>query len=184
MDFCLWDDGQILNHWNQLLEKITNMKNQHIILLLTILSFLLGQEDHDDHDKHGHHKELSIALGVTPAHDNEDSKISMHVHYIKGLGNHSPYALGISLETIFDKHKHNSVGLVGLYRFESGFSIAYVPGLLFVEHENDSEMQFAQHLEVCYEFEYEQFHLGPQIAIGIEEDGYHYSCGIHLGIDF
>ena len=106
----------------------------------------------------------------------------MHAHYLKGVGNHSPYAIGISIETIFDKHKHNSVGLVGLYRFQSGFSIAYVPGLLFVEHEN--EIHFAQHLELCYEFELKQFHLGPQFDIGIEEDGFHYSFGIHLGIDF
>ena len=159
------------------------MNKQRIIFLsLTILSFSLGQEEHDHHDKHGHHKELSIALGVTPGHDNENSKIGMHAHYLKGIGNHSPYAIGISIETIFDKHKHNSVGLVGLYRFQSGFSIAYVPGLLFVEHEN--EIHFAQHLELCYEFELKQFHLGPQFDIGIEEDGFHYSFGIHLGIDF
>jgi len=159
------------------------MNKQRIIFLsLTILSLLLGQEEHDHHDEHGHHKELSIALGVTPGHDNENSKIGMHAHYLKGVGNHSPYAIGISLETIFDKHKHNSVGLVGLYHFQSGFSIAYVPGLLFVEHEN--EIQFAQHLELCYEFELKQFHLGPQFDIGIEEDGFHYSYGVHLGIDF
>ncbi len=65
------------------------MQNQRIIFLsITILSFLLGQEEHDHHDEHGHHKELSIA---------------------------------------------------------------YAPGLLFVEHEY--EIQFAQHLELCYEFE-------------------------------
>ena len=160
------------------------LKKRILILSLTGLSILLGQEQHDHHDEHGHHNELSIALGVTPGHDNENSKMGVHVHYIKGVGNHSPYGLGISLETIFDKHKHNSVGLVGLYRFESGFTIAYVPGLLFVEHENDNEMQFAQHIELCYEFELKQFHLGPQLDIGIEQDGFHYSFGIHLGVDF
>ena len=68
--------------------------------------------------------------------------------------------------------------------FESGFTIAYVPGLLFVEHGNDTETQFAQHIELCYEFELKQFHLGPQFDIGIEKDGFHYSFGIHLGVDF
>ena len=159
------------------------MQNQRIIFLsITILSFLLGQEEHDHHDEHGHHEELSIAFGITPKHENENNKLGVHIHYIKGLGNHSPYAFGLSLETVFDIHKHNSVGLVGLYRFESGYSIAYVPGLLFADEEN--AMQFTQHLEFCYEFEYKQYHIGPQFDIGIEGKESHYSVGIHLGIDF
>ena len=159
------------------------MNNQRIIILLfTILSLLLGQEEHDHHDEHGHHKELSIALGVTPGHDNENSKIGMLAHYLMGIGNHSAYAIGITLETIFDKHKHNSVGLVGLYRFQNGFSIAYVPGILFVEHEND--IQFAQHLEFAYEIPIGELHIGPQIDVGIEEEGIHYMFGLHMGIDF
>ena len=140
------------------------MQNQRIIFLsITILSFLLGQEEHDHHDEHGHHKELSIAFGITPKHENENNKLGVHIHYIKGLGNHSPYAFG-------------------LYRFESGYSIAYVPGLLFADEEN--AMQFTQHLEFCYEFEYKQYHIGPQFDIGIEGKESHYSVGIHLGIDF
>ena len=45
-------------------------------------------------------------------------------------------------------------------------------------------MQFTQHLEFCYEFEYKQYHIGPQFDIGIEGKESHYSVGIHLGIDF
>ena len=81
------------------------MQNQRIIFLsITILSFLLGQEEHDHHDEHGHHEELSIAFGITPKHENENNKLGVHIHYIKGLGNHSPYAFGLSLETVFDIH--------------------------------------------------------------------------------
>ena len=56
------------------------LKKRILILSLTGLSILLGQEQHDHHDEHGHHNELSIALGVTPGHDNENSKMGCTLH--------------------------------------------------------------------------------------------------------
>ena len=44
--------------------------------------------------------------------------------------------------------------------------------------------QFAQHVEIAYEIPLGELHIGPQIDIGIEDEGIHYMIGIHFGIDF
>ena len=62
--------------------------------------------------------------------------------------------------------------------------MSYAPGILFSEHEEDSETNFTQHFEFYYEFELDKFHIGPQFDIGIEEGDLHYMFGMHLGIDY
>ena len=39
-------------------------------------------------------------------------------------------------------------------------------------------------LELAYEIPFGGLHIGPQIDIGIEQEGIHYMFGVHLGIDF
>ena len=38
--------------------------------------------------------------------------------------------------------------------------------------------------EFYYEFELENFHLGPQFDVGFEDNEIHYMLGLHFGIDF
>ena len=99
----------------------------------------------------------AIALGIVPDHEDEESKLGLHLHYVKGIGEHNQYGIGISFETIFDEHKHNSISLIGTCHFDNGFSIAYAPGILFAEHDGETEEEFTQHFELYYEFELEQF---------------------------
>jgi len=123
-----------------------------------------------------------MAIGLVPSHE-EDNNIGLHLHYVKGLGEHNHFGLGLSLETIFDEHLHNSISLLGLYHFDNGFTMAYAPGILFSEHDGNSETHFTQHFEFYYEIELDKFHIGPQFDIGIEDGDLHYMFGIHFGID-
>ena len=154
-----------------------------IILLISIISIIFSESGHVHN--HNHNNEFGIAVGIVPGHEGEDNNIGLHLHYIKGIGEHNNFGIGISLETIFDEHKHNSVSIIGTYHFSNGITIAYAPGILLSEHDDgETETKFTQHFELYYEFELEGFHLGPQFDIGYEDGEIHYMLGLHFGIDF
>ena len=157
------------------------MKNK-ILLYLSLVSIMVAASEHNH--KHSHENEFGVAIGIVPGHEDEDDNIGLHLHYVKGLGEENNFGIGISLETIFDEHKHNSVSIIGTYHFDRGFTIAYAPGILFAEHDGKSEEEFTQHFEFYYEFELDNFHIGPQIDIGFEDSKTHYMLGLHFGIDF
>jgi len=157
-----------------------------LLLLFCVPLFSFSQHNHDEenhsHADHSHNNEFAIGIGIIPIHENS---IGFHSHYIKGIGLKNKIGAGISFETILDDHAHHSFSLIGLYRFDFGFTIAYAAGILRVsENEGDSELQFAQHLEFAYEIPIGELHIGPQIDVGIEEEGIHYMFGLHMGIDF
>ena len=52
------------------------------------------------------------------------------------------------------------------------------------EKKNNVKYQFAQHFEFAYEIPLGELHVGPQIDIGLEEEGIHYMFGFHMGINF
>ena len=151
-----------------------------LFFLFFCINILFSQIDHQH--SHSHKNEIGMAIGLVPGHE-EDNNIGLHLHYVKGLGEHNHFGLGLSLETIFDEHLHNSISLLGLYHFDNGFSMAYAPGILFSEHDGNSETHFTQHFEFYYEIELDKFHIGPQFDIGIEDGDLHYMFGIHFGID-
>ena len=155
---------------------------KQILYFLIIFNIILSSEIHSH--SHNHNNEIGVAIGIVPGHEDEGDNVGLHLHYVKGLGEHNDFGIGISLETIFDEHKHNSVSILGTYHFENGFTIAYAPGILFAEHDGETEEEFTQHFEFYYEFELEHFHVGPQIDIGFEDNETHYMLGLHFGIDF
>jgi len=151
------------------------------ILYVLIISIVFSEYSHVHN--HNHDNEFGLAIGIVPGHEDEGDNLGLHLHYIKGIGEHNNYGIGVSLETIFDEHKHNSISLIGTYHFDNGFTIAYAPGILFSEHDNETETEFTQHFEFYYEFELEHFHIGPQFDIGFEDGDMHYMLGLHFGID-
>ena len=157
-----------------------------IIISIILVNFLLSGVEHSH--SHNHNNEIGMAIGIVPSHEDEDNNLGLHLLYIKGIGEHNDFGIGISLETIFDEHQHNSISLIGLYHFKNGLTIAYAPGILLSEHEDEnehhSEFEFTQHFEIYYEFELEKFHIGPQFDIGFEDGDIHYMLGLHLGVDF
>jgi len=154
------------------------------ILIIILINFLISEVNHNHNHNHEHNNEFGIAIGLIPSHENKDYNLGLHLHYVKGIGNNNQYGIGFSLETIFEEHKHNSMSLIGTYHFDNGFTIAYAPGILFVDHNGIKETEFAQHFEFYYEVELDNFHVGPQFDIGIEDGEAHYMLGLHLGINF
>ena len=153
------------------------------ILFITLLvNFVISEINHNH--QHGHNNEFGIAIGIVPDYEDEENSVGLHLYYVKGFGKQNQYGIGISLETIFDEHAHNSVSLIGTYHFNNGFTIAYAPGILFVEHNDEDEIEFTQHFEIYYEFELDAFHVGPQFDIGVGDGEIHYMLGLHFGIDF
>ena len=159
------------------------MKKTLLLLIISPL-FCFSQHNHDEenhsHEDHSHNNEFAIGLGVIPKHENS---LGFHAHYIKGIALNNKIGVGISVETILDNHAHHSLSLISLYRFDFGITIAYAAGILRVSEE-ETEYQFAQHVELAYEIPFGELHIGPQIDIGIEQEGIHYMFGVHLGIDF
>tara|TARA_B110000116_G_C16435728_1_gene402583 strand:- start:3 stop:476 length:474 start_codon:yes stop_codon:yes gene_type:complete len=153
-----------------------------ILLSLLIINIVFSETEHNHN--HNHNNELGIAVGIVPGHGGESDNLGLHLHYIKGVGEYNDFGIGISLETIFDDHEHNSISIIGTYHFQNGLTIAYAPGILFTEHNGHTEDTFTQHFELYYEIELEHFHVGPQIDIGFEDDETHYMLGLHFGIDF
>jgi len=149
------------------------------ILYVLIISVVFSESGH----AHNHNNEFGVAIGIVPGHEDEGDNLGLHLHYVKGIGEYNNYGIGVSLETIFDEHKHNSISLIGTCHLDSGFTIAYAHGILFSEHDNETETEFTQHFEFYYEFELEHFHIGPQFDIGIEDGDMHYMLGLHFGID-
>ena len=152
------------------------------ILLILVISFSYSSfsQEHVEHE-HNHSNEFSFAIGVIPQHE---YSIGIHAHYIKGVALENKLGFGVSVETILDEHAHHSFSLISLYRFGNGITLAYASGMLRVAEENNVEFQFAQHFELGYEIAVGEFHVGPQLDVGIEEEGVHYLLGLHLGIDF
>ena len=155
-----------------------------ILFNIFIISVLFSESEHNHKHNHSHNNEIAVAIGIVPGHEGEDSSLGLHLHYIKGVGEHNDFGIGLSLETIIDEHKHNAISLIGTYHLKNGFTIAYAPGILFKEHDGDAEIKFTNHFECYYEFELDKFHIGPQIDVGFEESEIHYMFGLHLGIDF
>lgn len=88
------------------------------------------------------------------------------------------------METILDEHQYILISTVIQYRIFKGLIIGYAPGLLISKENSETELQFAQHIEIAYEFEIGKFHIGPMIEIGIETTIAHYMVGVHFGMDF
>ena len=151
------------------------------LLYLLIIGIVFSESGHAHN--HSHENEFGIAIGIVPGHEGERDNLGLHLHYIKGIGEHNNFGIGLSLETIFDEHEHNSVSIIGTYHFKKGFTVAYAPGILFAEHDDGTKKHFTQHFEFYYEFELEHFHVGPQIDIGFENGNIHYMLGLHFGID-
>lgn len=140
-----------------------------------------GNQDHDHEHYHG--DELGIAAGLVPLLDEDKLTAGLHLHYIKAVRRIHWYGIGLSLETIFDEHKHYTISLANQFRVYKGLFFLYAPGLLMLKEEAEWEYKFAQHFELGYEFEAGRFHIGPLADFSISSAGMHYMIGLHFAID-
>ena len=156
------------------------------LTLVLFVSVSVQGQSHMDHDAEHHHyrNEISVAAGVVPLTSEEKVTAGLHLHYVRGIGAESRFGVGTGLELIFDEHRHYTISVVFQYRLYKGLILGYAPGLLIRRENSVYSYQLAHHFEAAYEFELGQFHIGPMLEVGVEQQGVHYMLGIHFGYDF
>ena len=159
-----------------------------LVLLMMFSVGLYGQHDHSGHN-HGHgqgddpHK-YHIGLGVAGTRIISEDAFApaLHVHFLRQLGQHNQWGIGLGYEAIADEHWHNGINLLGNYRPAKFLSILAGPGLVIGEHDGSTEIGPAFHTEAVFEFNLGGLHVGPMIGFGYDREDRHISAGIHVGI--
>ena len=161
-----------------------------LLMLLGMIFFPLGMfGQHDGHggpgheNYHEHHRhELGLANTAVYFLGEKEFAYGLHFHYIYRI-KESKFSVGAGYERIFDEHGHNSFGPLVSFMPVEGFSISFLPGIGF-EDDEASEIYPVLHLELLYEFELGDFHLGPTVGFGYEPEDVHIGAGIHIGYGF
>ena len=139
--------------------------------------------NHEDYKNHDHHKnEIGIANAPVFFVKEKAFSYGLHLHYIRNI-KESKFGLGAGFERIFDKHGHNTFGLVACYRPVDKLSLILSPGIT-LEDVEPGELNFALHLETDYEFEINNIHLGPVFEFAYDPEDFHISFGLHIGYGF
>jgi hypothetical protein len=154
-----------------------------IFLFLCSGNNIIGQSNHADHDHHHHPKnELGLGNYLVYLAGEKELSYGLHVHYLRTIED-SKFGVGLGFEQIFDEHDHQTLGIIGSYRPIYPLVISISPGILFQGGER-STVNFALHAEAVYEFEINNFHLGPAMGIGYASSETHISFGLHFAYGF
>lgn len=161
-----------------------------IAFLILICSSLFAQEDSHDHEGHHHHSfEIGIANAPVYFLNEKEWTYGLHLHGIYTFP-HSKWGIGLGYEQIFDEHEHKTFGVVGSFRPIPPISIILSPGITMENgedepgHSEESEILFAAHFEVAYEFLFGDFHIGPVSEVAYDPEDIHLSLGLHIGYGF
>jgi len=164
------------------------MKLPLLAFFLLLFSFSFAQNhdhDHDhehSHDSHRHH--LGLGLGAGSLFAEEEYAPVVHLHYLYRLAPKSPVSVGLGFESIIDDHKHNTFLALVNYEIQPRLSINAGPGITFAEEDGESHTAMSGHVELIYEFTVGEFHLGPMLGFGFDNEESHASLGIHIGLGF
>jgi hypothetical protein len=157
------------------------IQNALVLALLLFVGVISAQSDEHAHHHDHHANEIGVAQSLVRFVKEEEFAYGVHVHYIRNFS-HSRFGVGLAYERIFDEHKHNTLGIVGLYRPVEKLSLSISPGLAF--EDGNSGVNFALHLETTYELEINNFHIGPLVEFAYDAEDVHISLGIHFGYGF
>ena len=154
-----------------------------LLTLFSVTLFAQETEPSDHHEDHHEHHKNEIGIANSPVYfiNEEVFAYGLHLHYVRHLPE-SKLGLGFGYERIFDEHKHNTFGLVAVYRPTEKLSFNLSPGFTF--EDNSSKANFALHLESTYEFEINDFHVGPTFEFAYDAEDLHISLGLHIGYGF
>ena len=160
-----------------------------ILSAMGLFNGLLAQDHEHKHDHstdisdHGHAlNEFGTGNYLTYLAGEQELAYSLHLHYLRSIEG-SRFGIGTGFEQIFDEHRHRTLALIGTYRPFIPLTLSLAPGLLFPNKENPG-IRFALHTEAVYEFELNQFHLGPALEFATSFDEYHLSLGLHFAFAF
>lgn len=169
-----------------------SIKNFVYALFLMFSTTLFSQTEENEHephhdDSHNHHEihhnfEIGVSNSLIYFINEKEYAYGTHLHLAYNIPN-TKFGIGLGFEKIFDEHKHQTIGILGSYRPFEGLNFTLSPALSF-EGNDTSDINFAIHFETGYEFELQNFHLGPVIGIAYEPEDYHLSLGIHIAYGF
>ncbi len=157
------------------------MKNifvSFLLIFLFILSSKIYTQEYSHHD-YDHNYEFGLAAMTIYLGGEKDLSKGMHGHLTRSLA-HGKFGFGFGYELIFDKHKHQTIGLVALYRPINKLSIGVSPGIA-MEQGFSGDKHPALHIETGYDFNFGEFHVGPLLEVAFDAEGYHVSLGLHIG---
>lgn len=163
------------------------MKIIQLLALLLIFGITASEAQESDHDAtEDHHEhfrnELGIANSLVYLGNAKVFSYGLHFHYVHNIP-HTKFGFGAGYERIFDEHGHNTLGVIGSFRPVEHWGIHLSPGITFEDRESD-HFGFALHIETTYEFEVGPVHLGPLLEYAMDQEDYHISVGVHLGLGF
>ena len=150
-----------------------------ILLIACALVTIQGRcfAQHEDHHEQVHKWEIGIANGIVYFLNEQEWSYGLHTHIVRAIGE-THFALGMGYERIFDEHGHNTLSGVISYMPLDGLAVTAAPGIAF---SSTGLVEFATHLEMTYEFEIKNYHVGPLIEWAIEPDEMHFTLGLHVG---
>ena len=142
------------------------------------------EQDHKhNHNSHEHPKnEIGVGNYLSYLSGEQEIEYGLHLHYLRSF-EASRFGMGIGYEQIFDEHKHRTLGIVGTYSPMARLILALTPGILFASEESQV-FRFVLHTEAVYEFDINNFHIGPALGFATSFEEYHLSIGLHMAIAF
>ena len=174
------------------------MKLNNVVILLLLFLFynarIIAQYDNHDHDSnnhqhdriHHHKNEIGLGFGWARILNESENAPAFHIHYLRALGEKERFFLGPGVEVLLDSHRHTSLVFSLGYRPIHPLYLAIAPGIAFPleQHGDETEIEFAAHFEVLYEFEFDFIHVGPMIEYAIGMEDQHFLVALHLGFNF
>lgn len=172
---------------------------RHIRLIIgcwmMILPAILFAQHHHDHPRN----EIGISPGVTYSPSHQTWGLGIHAHYFRTLSEHSPWALGGSIEQVFTHGNHWTLSAGASYRLWEGLTLAVMPGVTFFKHDDEGHehalyqaadehrkrARFSTHFELAYELiHWKHFHAGSAIDYSWSRHDSHFMLGVHCAYAF
>ena len=157
--------------------------NTLLLIFISFTAFAQNNSNTKDAHHHDHHKN-EVGIGYSPVYQTSEKEIvnSIHLHYLRNISD-SRFNLGLGYEKIFSDHNHDMVNFIGSAMVSDHLSFSLAPGLV-LENSKFDDVKFALHFELFYEFEFENFHVGPMAGYSLSKEDNHIGAGIHLGYIF
>lgn len=173
------------------------MKNVQWVVLGLILFFpitLFAQHNHS-HPRN----EIGISPGAVYSPSHKAWGVGIHAHYFRTLSEHSPWALGGSVEQVFTHGNHWTISAGASYRFLDRMTLAVMPGVTFFQHDDEGHShdlheaedahlkraRFSTHFELVYELiHWKHFHAGPALDYSWSRHDQHFMIGVHCSYAF
>lgn len=164
---------------------------QALIAWFLFFPFSLSAEEHT----HAHARnEIGLSPGLVYSPSHNSFGFGIHAHYFRTLDNHSPWALGGSLEHVSLHGTHWTLSAGAKYQILDDLSFSIMPGITFFNHNHSSHKdddhhpsrtQLSVHLELAYDLIHlEHFHFGPAIDYSFSRHDSHFMLGIHCAYAF